>query len=128
MALPLIAAGVAARAVAKKVAKEVAKKTATKTKQAVPTKIKTPNKTYDVKKTVTGKVKLKDTKTKKTVTIPKNQSLTSYNIRQAKARKIQKRMKIKENAPAAVAGTVIGGAASIPLGNAIVKKKKKQGR
>jgi alpha-glucosidase (family GH31 glycosyl hydrolase) len=101
------------------------KKTVTKTKQAIPTKIKTTNKTYNVKKTLTGKVKLKDTKSKKTVTIPKNQSLTNYNIRQAKARKIQKQMKIKENAKIYGSGTAIGAAIGIPLGNAIVKRRSK---
>ena len=101
------------------------RKTVTKTKQAVPTKIKTTNKTYDVKKTLTGKIKLKDTKSKKTVTIPKNQSLTSYNIRQAKARKIQKQMKVKENAKIYGSGTAIGVAIGIPLGNAIVKRRGK---
>ena len=128
MALPLIVAGVAARAVAKKVATNAAKKAATKTKQAIPTKIKTTNKTYDVKKTLTGKVKLKDTKTKKTVTIPKNQSLTNENIRQAKVKKFQKQINRKENAKVVGGGTAIGAAIGIPLGNAIVKKRKKNGK
>ena len=109
----------------KAVKKAAVKKTATKTKQVVPTKIKTTNKTYDVKKTLTGKVKLKDTKTKKTVTIPKNQSLTNENIRQAKVRKFQKQINRKQNAMIVGGGTAMGAAIGIPLGNAIVKRRSK---
>jgi len=111
--------------IVKAVKKATTKKTATKTKQPIPTKIKTTSKTYDVKKTITGKVKLKDIKTKKTITIPKNQSLTSENIREAKFKKTQKQINRKQNAIIYGGGTAIGAAIGIPLGNAIVKRRGK---
>jgi len=104
------------------------KKNVTKAKQPVPNKVKLDgrgykNETYTVKKTPTGKLKLKNTETKKSITIPKKQSLTSENIRQAKYNKIEKQRKIRENAAIVGGGTAIGAAIGIPLGKAIAKKK-----
>ena len=109
--------------------KAIAKKTVIKTKQPVPTKVKvgdryaSPN-TYNVKKTLTGKLKLTNTRTKKSVTISKKNGLTSENINRAEFSKIQKQINRKQNAKIYGGGTAIGAAIGIPLGNAIVKKRR----
>ncbi len=103
MVLPIvgIAAGVAARAAAKKAATSAVKKVATKkaadaaakvvgkqtTKQAIPTKIKTPTQSYDIKQTATGKIKATNTKTGISVTFPKDTKLNINKIKQAHAQK-----------------------------------------
>jgi len=56
-------------------------------KQAIPSKIKTPTQSYDIKQTATGKIKATNTKTGITVTFPKGEKLNINKIKQAHAQK-----------------------------------------
>jgi hypothetical protein len=75
----------------KKVAKEAAKK-------AIPTKIKTATKTYTVKKTPTGKVKVTNPSTGLSVKFPRNADLSARNIKVAGAKKALAKSVAKEKA------------------------------
>jgi small-conductance mechanosensitive channel len=80
----IITPGAVVRGVAKAAAKVVGKQT---TKQAIPTKIKTPTQSYDIKQTATGKIKATNTKTGISVTFPKDTKLNINKIKQAHAQK-----------------------------------------
>jgi small-conductance mechanosensitive channel len=81
---PVGRAAKTAGTVAKAAAKVVGKQT---TKQAIPTKIKTPTQSYDIKQTATGKIKATNTKTGISVTFPKDTKLNINKIKQAHAQK-----------------------------------------
>jgi len=80
----IITPGSIVRGVAKVAAKVAGKQT---TKQAIPTKIKTPTQSYDIKQTATGKIKATNTKTGISVTFPKDTKLNINKIKQAHAQK-----------------------------------------
>ena len=80
----VITPGSIVRGVAKVAAKVSGK---TVTKQAVPTKIKTPTQSYDIKQTATGRIKATNTKTGISVIFPKDTKLNINKIKQAHAQK-----------------------------------------
>ena len=129
MAAPLIAAGVAiaARIAAKKAAQEAAKR-------LIPTAIKTSNKNYKIKKTVSGKIKVTDTAKKTSVKLPKNANITIQNIKKAKADKYIKnantkefaKNRAKEVAKLAGAGIATGAFTQIPEVKQSIKRQIKE--
>jgi hypothetical protein len=60
---------------------------ATQVKQAIPSKIKTPTQSYDIKQTPTGIIKATNTKTGITVSFPKGTKLNINKIKSAHAQK-----------------------------------------
>jgi hypothetical protein len=60
---------------------------ATQVKQAIPSKIKTPTQSYDIKQTPTGIIKATNTKTGITVSFPKGTKLDINKIKTAHAQK-----------------------------------------
>ena len=118
MPAPLIglAVGAAARLAAKKAAKETAKK-------IIPIAIKTPTKSYTLKRTASGKIKVTDTAKKTSVKLPKNTNVTVQKIKKANADKYIKKANAKDKALSAGIGSGIGASIGVPAAVIVAKKR-----